>query len=224
MKYLVIILLISLTLFGCTQNNKKDLAFKVFNSGVTLSLDAVNEYKNGNYEKSEELNKMAIDKFIETLKVDSLHKLAPSALGHSYYLTKDFKNGIVWFEKAISIDSTAAINYREYGLCKINLGDIEGGRIAIDKAFKLDPSKEIREMTVLDLLDIGSLAFEYGNGYEKQGEKEKGLGYQQFSVEVLLTAYNMDSTNIDVIKKIADFTERLGDKQTSKRFIGKIKK
>ncbi len=223
MKNLVIILLISAILFGCTQNNKNDLAFKIFNAGVTLSLDALDEYEKGNYEKSEELNKKAIDKFIETLKVDSLHKLAPSALGHSYYLINDFKNGILWFEKAISIDSTAAINYREYGLCKINLGDIEGGRISIAKAFKLDPSKEIREMTMLDLLDIGSLAFEYGNGYEKQGEKEKGLGYKQFSVGVLLTAYNMDSTNIDVIKKIAEFTERLGDTQTSKRFNGKIK-
>ena len=224
MKTLIITLLILLALSGCSRNNKNDLAFKVFNEGVTLSLDAVNEYKKGDYEKSEELNKKAINKFIETLKVDSTHRLAPSSLGHSYYLIKDFKNGIIWYEKALSIDSQAAINYREYALCKINLGDIEGGHLAFDKAFKLDPSKEIREMTILDLFDIGSLAFEYGNEYDKQGEKEKGLGYKQFSVGVLLTAYNMDSTNMDVIKKIADFTEKLGDKQTSKRFNDKIKK
>ena len=216
--------MISFTVFGCSQNKKSDLAFKVFNEGMSISLDAVSEYKKGNYEMSEELNKKAIDKFIETLKIDSLHKLAPSALGHSYYLIKDFENGIVWYERAISIDSTVAINYREYGLCKVYLGDIEGGRIAIDKAFKLDPSKEIRKLTTLDLFDIGSLAFEYGNGYEKQGEKEKGLGYKQFSVGVLLTAHNMDSTNMDVIKAIADFTKKLGDKQRSKRFYDKIKK
>jgi len=199
------------------------LAFKVFNEGVTLSLDAGDELKKRNYEKSLELNKKAIDKFVETLKVDSMHKLAPSALGHSYYLIKNFKDGIFWFEKAISIDSFSAINYREYGLCKMNLGDIDGGKLAIEKAFKLDSSKEIREITTSDLLDIGSLAFDYGKGYEKQGEKQKGLGYKQFAVGVLLTAHNIDSTNLDLIRKIADLTKELGDNQTSKIFKDKIK-
>jgi len=223
MKYLVIIIMISLTAFGCSQNKKKNLAFKVFNEGVTLSLDAGDELKKRNYEKSLELNKKAIDKFVETLKVDSMHKLAPSALGHSYYLIKNFKDGIFWFEKAISIDSFSAINYREYGLCKMNLGDIDGGKLAIEKAFKLDSSKEIREITTSDLLDIGSLAFDYGKGYEKQGEKQKGLGYKQFAVGVLLTAHNIDSTNLDLIRKIADLTKELGDNQTSKIFKDKIK-
>ena len=215
--------MISLTAFGCSQNKKKNLAFKVFNEGVTLSLDAGDELKKRNYEKSLELNKKAIDKFVETLKVDSMHKLAPSALGHSYYLIKNFKDGIFWFEKAISIDSFSAINYREYGLCKMNLGDIDGGKLAIEKAFKLDSSKEIREITTSDLLDIGSLAFDYGKGYEKQGEKQKGLGYKQFAVGVLLTAHNIDSTNLDLIRKIADLTKELGDNQTSKIFKDKIK-
>ena len=224
MRLFVIILIVSILINGCSQNKKKDLAFKVFNDGVTLSLKAVNEYDKGNYDKSDELNKKAIDKFIETIKIDSTHLLAPSALGHSYYLIRDYKNGLLWYEKAITIDSMVAANYREYGLCKINLGDIDGGKLNIDKAFKLDTSKEIKEMTILDLSDIGSLAFDYGLGYDKQGEKDKGLAYKQFSVGVLMTAFNYDSANLDIIKKIADFSDKLGDKNTSKRFYKKIKK
>jgi tetratricopeptide (TPR) repeat protein len=224
MKKLAIILFILSVVTGCSLKKKNDLAFKIFNDGVTLSFGALNEYQKGNYEKSEELNRKAIDKFIETLKVDSTNKLAPRALGHSYYLTKDYRNGIVWFEKAISIDSLTAINYIEYGLCKINLGDINNGRLVLEKAFNLDTSKEIRYLTIKDLFNISSLAFEYGTGYEKQGEKEKVLGYKQFSEGVLLTAYNLDSTNNDVIKKVAYVAEKLGDQQISKSFNDKIKK
>ncbi len=224
MRYFAIILFISILLNGCSQHKKDDLAFKVFNEGVTLSLNAIDEYKKCNYKKSEELNKKAIDIFIETLKIDSTHLLAPSALGHCYYLIRDFENGLEWYRKAISIDSMIAANYREYGLCKINMGDIDGGRLELDKAFKLDTSKEIKEITILDLSDIGSLAFDYGIGYEKQGEKDKGLEYKKFSVGVLMTAYNYDTINLDVIKKIADFSDKLGDKNKSKIFYKKIQK
>lgn len=223
MKHLASLLLIFLTIWSCSETKKSDLAFKTYNEGVAYSIEAMKEYNNANYEKSNELNEKAIDKFKETLRIDSLNKLAPSSLGHSYYLIGNFNEGILWFERAIKIDSLFAENHREYGLCKINLGNIQEAKKAFQKAFKLDTGDEIKNITVADLTDIGIRAFEYGIEYEKQGEKLKGLDYKKFSIVVLGTAYMIDSTKTETIKRIADYTEILGDLKTSKRFRDKLK-
>jgi tetratricopeptide (TPR) repeat protein len=223
MNRIITYILIAIAIVSCTQTKKSDLAFKTFNEGVTFSLDALEEYNKGNFEKSDELNRKAIEKFHETLKIDSLHKAAPSALGHSYYLIGNSKEGIYWFEKSIALDSSSAPNFREYGLCKVNLGDLQGAKIAFEKAFKLDNGNEIKNITVLDLSDIGIRAFDYGAEYERQGEKEKGLEYKRFAVAVLGTAFTIDTTNIETIKRITEYTEALGDKQTALYFRNKIK-
>lgn len=72
-------------------------------------------------------------------------------------------------------------------------------------------------------MDIGTLAFEYGIGYEEEGASEKGLAYKQFSIAVLQIAYQVDTLNAEVIKHIIDFSEKLGDIETVKKYKGLIK-
>lgn len=83
-KRLLIFVMLS-NIFGCLQK-KEDSAFKVFNEGVSLSLDAVKMDQNGQHDKASVLNKQAVDKFKETLSIDSTHFGARGALGHSFYL------------------------------------------------------------------------------------------------------------------------------------------
>lgn len=193
---------------GCDQKEKSK-AFDVFNEGVTFSLQAIEAQEKGNFEGSVRLNTMAIEKFHEALKVDSNHAMVRGVLGHNYYLIRNYKDAIYWFEQAIAHDSAFAPTYREYGLSKINLGDINGGREAINKAFELDSSRTIREITTQDLYDIGTLAFDYGKGYEAEGDKEKGTVYRKFALNVLLTAHQIDSTNIAINRSITDFTQQI---------------
>lgn len=109
----------SLFSFGQKKNDK---VFKVFNEGVSLNLRSIDEQNKGNFEKAASLNKQSIDKFKETLKLDSTHPVVRSALGHSLYMDKQFKDAIHWFEQANKVNGDAAVNFREMGLCKINLG------------------------------------------------------------------------------------------------------
>ncbi|MFC6223982.1 tetratricopeptide repeat protein [Hymenobacter artigasi] len=136
-------------LFGC-KPSKKNEAFKAFNEGVAFSLTAIDLFEQKAYEQSDSLNKKAINKFQETLLIDSTHSGTRSALGHSYYLVRQFKESINWFEKANKIDGESAINFRELGLSRINLGRVPEGHQDLQMAFELDKSQEIRSITTDD--------------------------------------------------------------------------
>ncbi|TVT37388.1 hypothetical protein FNT36_23615 [Hymenobacter setariae] len=215
-KYLIVFVALS-NLFGCVQG-KEDRAFEVFNEGVILSLDAVKKDQNGQHDKAIALNRQAIDKFKETLIIDSTHFGARGALGHSYYLLGDFKEAINWFEKSNVIDDKSAGNSRELGLSRINLGQIEAGYKDLTKAFKLDKSEEIRSITADDLYDIGKLAFEYSAEYSKRGEAKKGANYQEFSLTVLKMAYDIDENRKDIAATLVEFADKAGEKELADKY------
>ena len=150
-------------LVSCGQKKVSE-SFKTFNEGVSLNLKSIDEQKRGNFDKASELNKLSIEKFREVLKHDSTHSLVRSALGHSLYIDKQFQDAIFWFEESNKLNGEQVQNYRELGLCKINLGQIKSGKADLDKAFSMDKIKDIKEITLSDLTDIGTLAFEYGEG------------------------------------------------------------
>lgn len=202
---------------------KKDKAFKVFNEGVALNLDAIDEQNRGDYEKAAALNRQSIDKFRETLELDSSHPIARSALGHSLYIDRQFNEAIKCFEQAIKKSdgsAVAAANYREMGLCKINLGELQEGKNDIDKAFSLDTGKEIRDLTIQDLIDIGELAFEYGDGYIQEGDVEKGQHYKKYGIVVLSIAFDYNRSRKDIALKIADLADKIEDKETATKYKG----
>jgi len=205
------------SLFACRQK-KQDKVFKVFNEGVTLSLKSTKEQNKGNFEQASLLNKQSVDKFKETLKLDSTHSVARSALGHSLYIDKQFKDAIYWFDQANNVNGEMAANYREMGLCKINIGQIKDGKSDIDKAFFMDTTKEIRQITIQDLTDIGELAFKYGDAYIQKDEQEKGKYYKTFSIGVLMLAFEYDKSKKNIALKISDFADRIDDKVISKKY------
>ncbi len=205
------------SLFSCGQK-KQDKTFQVFNEGVMLNLKSIEEQNKGNVEKATLLNKQSIEKFKETFKLDSTHPGVRGALAHSLYIDKQFKDAIQWFDQANKISGAMAANYREMGLCKINLGQIQEGKNAIDRAFSMDTTKEIRKLTVQDLTDIGELAFQYGDGYIQQGELDEGKAYKRFSISVLILAFEYDKTRKDIALKISDFANKFGDTETAIKY------
>lgn len=219
MKIFTLILMISMafSLFSCGQK-KNDKVFQVFNEGVSLNLQSIDEQNKGNFDKAVSLNKQSIDKFRETFRLDSTHAVVRSALGHSLYIDKQFQEAINWFNQANKVNGETAANYREMGLCKINLGQIPEGKNDIDKAFSMDSTKEIRELTIQDLTNIGEVAFQYGDGYIQQGEPEKGKDYKTFSIGVLMLAFDYDNSKKEIALKISDFAGKLGDKETANKY------
>ncbi len=214
---IVIALFAALFTFSC-ENKKQGKAFDIFNEGVRFSLDAADEGNKGNYEKASQLNRLAIGKFKETLKLDSNHEIAKSALAHSFYIAGEYSEAIKWFQLAMRTNEKDASCYRELGLCKINNGDYIAGKTDIDTAFLLDTSKEIRDITIQDIANIGKQAFEYGVGYIKQGEDKKGKDYQTAGVGILMLAYEYDSTQKNIALTISTLAERAGNNTIAKQY------
>jgi tetratricopeptide (TPR) repeat protein len=218
-KYLIaIISTLLLVNFSSCNQSPKEKAFKAFNQGVSLNLDAFTAQNKGEFEKATVLNKKSIEKFKETLKIDSTHEGARAALAHSLYLDKQYKEAILWFEQANRVNGRMPANCREMGLCRINLGEIQEGKNDIDEAFSIDTSKEIRDITVQDISDIGELAFDYGETYIKEGEVEKGKVYEEFSIGVLMLGFHYDTTKKETALKIAQFADKIGDKQVAEQY------
>lgn len=82
----------------------------------------------------------------------------------------------------------------------------------------MDTTKEIRELTIQDLTDIGELAFEYGDGYIQKGEADKGKAYKTFSIGVLILAFEYDKSRKDIALTISKFADKIGDKETAMKY------
>lgn len=214
-KQIALILSIMIfNLFGCSQS-KEEKAFKVFNEGVTFSLDAGNFMEEGNEEEAKKRYEMSIEKFKETIQIDPNHKGVPSALGHNYYEIREYDEAINWFTKAIQVQPEFAVNYQFLGLSQINKGKIEEGEKNIEKAMEMDTSEDMKYNTISNLVHIGNLAYSYGDAYEEEGKKEQGNDYRKFGIRVLMSALEYSNNDKEIGKMIESYAAKMNDETLS---------
>ena len=214
--------LVAIICFAACNTKKHDEAIKVFNRGVAASFQANKEFENNKDEEATKLNRQAIDLYKQTLGIDSGYIGARSALAHSLYVDKQFKEAINWFSNAIAVEAKSAVNYREMGLSKLNIGELESGKDDIDHAFSLDTSETIKKITIQDLKSISNTSVAFADDNYKKGEAAIAKNYLSFSVSMLMLAHYYDSKDIEVIKQVVAHTARLGDNQTSAIFQKKL--
>lgn len=210
-----------LPLVGCAQR-KEEQAYKLFNEGVTFSLDAIDEADTA---RASRLERQAINKYRQALEVDSTHRMVRATLGHSYYVLNDFPTAIKWFEASNKVDTASVASYRELGICRLGTGDIEGGCADLRTAFRLDsvngPAKliETKTITADDLASLGQLVFSYGEGYAAQGELAKARDYQEVGVNILLVGYAVQSTRKDIARLIAERAKKLRNESLQAKYM-----
>lgn len=211
------VLLSSIFLFcilACSPS-KEEKAFKVFNEGVAFSLEAGQLMQAGQEEAAKEKHLLAIKKFKETLTIDETHQGVASALGHSYYETQGYDEAISWFGKAIEIQPDFAVNYQYLGLSQVNKGRIPEGEKNMNKAFELDPSQELRDNTIQQLVYTGNLAYAYADAYAQEGEEAKGNDYRKFVTRVLITALEYSDNDKEIGQLLLDYAAEMKDEDLS---------
>ncbi|RZA00295.1 MAG: hypothetical protein EOP47_14410 [Sphingobacteriaceae bacterium] len=198
--FINLICLLALTSCGESAKQKAD---KLFNEGTTRSADAAEAAGKGYVYRGIQLNDEAIQLFRQTLQADSTHSKAKSALGHSFYVAKNYTDALTWFEKADTADFTPT-NYLEMGLSKINKGMVAEGKHDIDKALKMDSSEKFKTATINGIYDIGKQALENTKRLAAEGNKQIGMAYSGFAAGLLQTALEMDTTRKDIAKSLKE--------------------
>ncbi|XZF14850.1 hypothetical protein ACTHGU_01830 [Chitinophagaceae bacterium MMS25-I14] len=215
--HIISIVLIIFSLCSCGRG-KNGKAHSSFNEGVALNLQSIEEQDKGSQEQAAVFNRQSVEKFKQTFALDSTYPGIRGALGHSLYIDRQFAEAIRWFDQANKAEGEAAANYREKGLCEINLGKVREGKADIDKTFLMDTTKETRNLTVQDLSDIGDLAYRYGDDCIQQGAHDKGNQYKAFSIGVLMLAAGYDTSRKDIDLKIADRSGKFARRDTTAHY------
>jgi tetratricopeptide (TPR) repeat protein len=199
---------------ACQEKASGQKAFETFNEGVAYSLKAIDAADTA---QAHALERQAIEKYHETLQADSTHPMARAAMGHSYYLLDKYPEAIRWFEASNKVDSASAPSYRELGLSRISLGEVEPGWADLQRAFHLDTTQKIRAVTADDLYGLGQRAYQFGEVYQAGGNATKGQQYKQYAVAVLQMAYATDRSRKDIGKTLAELAATVNSPGATKK-------
>jgi tetratricopeptide (TPR) repeat protein len=200
------------------QKPKLSDGLQPFKRGIELSLKSETLYAEGEIEAANKLNHQALNFFDEALSIDPEYFAAAGARAHAHFLLRDFKECAQWYDQAIALDSNLIPYYYERGICLVQSGNLPKGISSIEAAVAKGNKHEILEMATADLSEISALAFQLGDTLANQGQYKKANGYQRFAVGVLMSAHQLDSTNIQVAAQISQMTRLLGDTITANRF------
>ena len=212
MKDLRILLFLFVCIVAACVSPENREAFKRFNEGTAISMEAADALNNGNQVYGEKLCLQAIEKYKQTVELDSNYHGVAGVIGFSYYEIQKFNEAIEWLRKGIEMDSTFAINYQLLGLSQINQGFVDEGEINLKKAFKLEDSDEFKLRTIENLVDIGNSLFAYG---ESALSATLQTNYKKFGIRVLICAFEFSGNSIAIGKMIDECAQKMNDKPLS---------
>lgn len=223
-RYTVIVLIFIIPNFLFGQEGKyDDKIYNLFHEGIAIAQEAESALNTGDIHKSEALALDAIEKFQQIFQYDSTNQAVLGPIAHSYFMLSDFAHTIEYYEAAIKYDYSLPEYHLEYGLAQISIGNLEKGREFLQVAKSLESDNQwITSYAIDNLYEIGVTAFQYGVEIGQCNTDGNDMNYKKFAIGVLMTAYEMDTTDVRVILQVAEMTQKFGDTETSKRFFKKL--
>lgn len=146
-----------------------------------------------------------------------------AALGHGYYLTKNYNEAATWLKKAVEVDPSNYRNYKELGLAYFNIGDIKNGQDNIAQAIGRFDDEDNRQEIVQAMFEIGNTSFDFGSEYVSGGEPTKGKDYQLYGLGILRLAYDLDGQDPTLLKQIIAFAKALEEEEVVKTYEALLK-
>ncbi len=175
--------------------NTNSPGFRSFNDGVACSLGAQQARDQGNPALAESLERQALSHFEEAILLDPQHAGALSGKGMTLAQLGDPARAAEAFLEAIKGDPTFPENYRQLGLCHIELGNIQAARQFTLKAVELVNDPEYSRNASIEVYNFGGYVMTAAARHREAGRRQEEQSCYRFAIAVFQLALLLDPRN-----------------------------
>ncbi|WP_224249130.1 tetratricopeptide repeat protein [Hyalangium gracile] len=152
----------------------------------------------------------AIRAFDKVLAEDARHTPALSAKGFSLSRLGRPAEALKCFLRAIELDSSVADNYRNAGICQLELDEPEDAATLLERAFQLNPEPHYREAAAVELFTLGESLLTGGRRPSKERYRHARHAFE--------LALEYHPAFVDAARALADVWTHLGDAERSSHY------
>jgi tetratricopeptide (TPR) repeat protein len=153
----------------------------------------------------------AIQAFDKVLHEDSRHTLALSAKGFSLTRLGRQAEALRCFLRAIELDPLVADNYRNAGLCQLELDEPEAASSLLERAFQLNSETSYREAAAVEIFTLGQALL-------KRGPRRPDKARYRHARHAFELSLEYHPSFIDAARALADVWSHLGDAERSSHY------
>jgi tetratricopeptide (TPR) repeat protein len=147
--------------------------FRLFNEGVTASLNAQRARQQGDHAAASRFEIQAAELFDRVIALDPRHAGALWGKGLCFAQLGRTAEAVALFQRAVGAEPGHAENHRQLGLCHAELGDIGAARVAIRRAVDLDGRAEYRQHAAIELYNFGGHVMRLAAGHRDAGRRDE---------------------------------------------------
>lgn len=169
--------------------------FQSFNDGVACSLGAQQARDQGNPALAENLDRQALSHFEEAILLEPRHAGAWSGKGMTLAQLGDPGRAAEAFIEAIKIEPTFPENFRQLGLCHLELGNIQAARQFTLKAVELVNDPEYSRNASIEVYNFGGYVMTAAARHRDAGRRQEEQSCYPFALAVFQLALLLDPRN-----------------------------
>lgn len=169
-----------------------DEIFRLFNEGVTHSLEAHQYRENGNGEQAVASDRKSVAAFDRVLELDARHTGALSGKAMGLAMLGQTQEAMALFRKAIEIEPDFAENYRQLGLCLLELGDISAARDVTFQALEREQNAKYRNSAAIEIYNLGGSVMMMAAQHRDAGRRSEEVQCYERAKGVFSLAQEVD--------------------------------
>ena len=171
-----------------------DEVFRLFNEGVSRSLNAHQHRQCGRMPEAVKSDREAIAAFDQALELDSRHTGALGGKGMSLAMLGMTREAAACFQQTIELEPDSAENHRQLGLCFLELGELSSARGATLRALELEPGDEFRRAAAVEIYNFGGSTMMRAAEHREAGRRDEQQGCYARARDVFSLALEVDDS------------------------------
>ncbi len=173
----------------------EDEIYRLFNEGVSASLEAERLREEGNLDQAKETEEQACSTFDRILELDPEHLGGLSGKALSLSQLGQVEEAAELFQEALSLEPNFPENHRQLGHCFMQMGDWESCRQEILIALEQDARSDYRQKSSDEVLRYGGYLLDMADEFRRKNQMDKERACQLNARWAFWLAQDIDPEN-----------------------------